>query len=109
MGTLRPCNCSDRCQMDTSCYQSPRFQVCLAATGRTLCQPVRRHTEACADHLGAMMQDMTRWAREHDLTDGDLTVLIVNPPAGGHHPGLRPPHGGRQTDGFIFSVIPLGA
>src|SRR5579875_2171545 len=88
---------------------SPRFQVCLAAMENTLRQPIRRRTEACAGHLGAMMQDMAQWAREHDLTDGDLTVLIIDPPVAGHRPGLRLPPGGVQTDGLILSVIPLGA
>lgn len=109
MNALRECSYSERCQVDTACYQAPRFQVHLDATGHAPRRPVRRHSEACTDHLGVMLQLMTRWANEHELTDGDLTVLIVNPPPGRRQLGHQPSQESTQTSGLIFTVIPLGA
>ncbi len=56
-----------------------------------------------------MLHAMTVWAREHDLTEGDLTIVTIEPPPQGGGSGQLPPLGARQTDGLVFSTIRLGA
>ena len=60
------------CQADGACCRPPRFQARLEAANGT--DSVLKNSEACVDHLGDMVQDLTVWARVHHLTDGQLTV-----------------------------------
>jgi hypothetical protein len=106
MTGLLPCTSSDTCQTDTACHRPPRFQAHLDAPQHAQRPRVRRRTEACASHLGAMVQAMTIWAREQELADGDLTILTINPSSGASRPGQ--PHSDTQTSGLVFSTIHLG-
>ena len=93
------------CQADSTCGRPSRFRARLeAADGR---QPVRKSAEACASHLGEMVQALTNWARSHHLTEGQLTVLAIDPPFDG--PCLPAPAdpGGPEVAGFAFSTIRL--
>jgi hypothetical protein len=54
-----------------------------------------------------MIAAITRWARDHDLTEGDLTILAIDPPSGASTPGQPPRHGTAQAPGLAFSTIPL--
>jgi hypothetical protein len=69
------------CQADSTCGHPPRFQARLEAVNGT--QPVRQNAEACASHLTDMVQALTTWARRQHLTDGELTVLTIDPPSSG--------------------------
>jgi hypothetical protein len=69
------------CQADSACVRPPRFQARLEAVNGT--QPVRQNAEACAGHLTDMVQALTTWARGQHLTDGELTVLTIDPPSSG--------------------------
>jgi hypothetical protein len=55
-----------------------------------------------------MVVAITRWADEQRLTNGDLTILAIEPPHSLSHPpsGIR--HSRSQTSGFVFSTIHLG-
>ena len=67
------------CQADGACCRPPRFQARLEAANGT--EPVLKSSEACVDHLGDMVQDLTAWARVQHLTEGQLTVLAIDRPS----------------------------
>ena len=51
---------------------------------------------------------MAAWAREKDLADAELTILIIEPPPRESY-ARRPPGPSRaQTSGLVFSIIQLG-
>ena len=54
-----------------------------------------------------MVVDMTTWARKQDLTDAHLTILAIEPAAGGRQPGGSGAAGRQELRGFPFSTIPL--
>jgi hypothetical protein len=93
------------CEADTRCARPPRFQARLEAASGT--RRVRKNAGACADHLGDMVQALTAWARDHDLTDGQLTVLTIAPIFDSVPPAVRPDRGGPETLGLAFSIIRL--
>jgi hypothetical protein len=90
-----------RCDADATCLHVPCFQVQLDAA-----RPRRAHREAnaCAYHVPDIIETLRVWAGEHGLAGGQLTVLAIEPAAGG-----RQPHREDQPDlrGFAFSTIPL--
>jgi hypothetical protein len=47
------------------------------------------------------------WAREHDLAGGQLTVLAIEPAAGGRQAGRTGGPGTAALREFAFSTIPL--
>lgn len=108
MTDVLPCICLDACQADDECHFQPCFQACLdvARDGRK--PAIRMRANACARHLGVMVVAITRWADEQRLTNGDLTILAIEPPHRLSHPpsGARPSRS--QTSGFVFSTIHLG-
>jgi hypothetical protein len=80
------------------------FHVRLEATAGH--RPVRRWAGACGRHLGDLVQILTAWARDTSLTEGELTVLAVDPAAERRRHG----HGGmpRHVEaGFAFSTIQI--
>jgi len=93
------------CQAASACERPPRFQARLEAAGEA--QPVRKNAEACAGHLTELVRVLTAWARDHDLTEGQLTVLAIDPPSSDScrlgPDDLDPP----QVQGFVFCTIPL--
>jgi hypothetical protein len=57
-----------------------------------------------------VIQALGAWAQERGLVDGQLTILAIEPAAGGRQPGgLGGWDGpdGRDLRGFAFSTIPL--
>ena len=103
------CTCSCICQADKSCVGLPRFQARLDAARDSRRPRIHKRAEACANHLGVMIVAMTTWAHEQDLTDAELTVLTIEPPAWESHPRQQCQHCDCvQTSGLVFSVIHLG-
>jgi hypothetical protein len=97
------------CDADPGCQHAPCFQVQLEASGRG---PERRQANACAYHVAEVIQALRAWAAEHGVVDGALTILAIEPAAGGRRPGgsdqPRDP-GYPDLQGFPFSRIPLGS
>lgn len=93
------------CQADRRCQRAPCFQARLEAGDGP--QRVSRSAEACASHFGDMVQALAAWAYAHDLTDGQLTVLAIDPPPAGPCPGARVGLRERAGHGFAFSTIEL--
>jgi hypothetical protein len=82
------------CQSGTACQAAPRFQALLET--RTGASPVCIASQACAAHIGAIVQGLTAWARDHDITEGQIAVLTID---------QVPLDTGPQ--GLVFWVIPL--
>ena len=80
------------CEADTECLHVPCFQVQL-----DVARPRQAHQQAsaCAYHVPEVIEALRAWAGDHGAADGQLTILAIEPSAGG-----RPP-------GFAFSRIPL--
>jgi hypothetical protein len=100
------------CDADAACLHVPCFQVRLEASRPP---KARRRANACAYHVPDVIEALRIWAGEHDLADGQLTILAIEPAAGGRLPGLPGPgqpgepggHGQPELRGFAFSTIPL--
>ncbi len=101
------------CDADTKCLHVPCFQVQLEASRPRL---AHRQANACAYHVPEVIQALRAWAGEHDLADGQLNILAIEPAAGGRQPSQssgpgqpRQSSGPSQADlrGFAFSTIPL--
>jgi hypothetical protein len=95
---------STACDADPRCGHAACFQIQLEASQP---QQADRQALACAYHVADVIEALRGWAREHDLAGGQLTILAIEPAAGG-----------RQADGtsgsktaalreFAFSTIPL--
>jgi hypothetical protein len=91
----------EACDADNECLHAPCFQVQLDGT-----RPRQAHqrANACAYHVADVIEALRRWAAEHGVVDGALTILAIEPAAGG-----RQPAGEDRPDlrGFAFSTIPL--
>jgi hypothetical protein len=100
------------CGADTNCRHVPCFQVQLDASRP---RQAHRQANACAYHVPDVIEALRAWAGERDLADGKLTILAIEPAAGGRIPGQpgqpRQPGGLGQPEprGFAFSTIPLGS
>lgn len=82
------------CQFGTACQAAPRFQALLETRIGT--SPVCIAAQACAGHIGAIVQGLTVWAHEHDITEGQLAVLTIDPVPLDTEP-----------QGLVFCIIPL--
>ena len=89
------------CDADTQCGHVTCFQVQLDGSRP---RQVHRRANACAYHVADVIEGLRGWAAEHEVVDGALTILAIEPAAGG-----RQPVGQDQPDlrGFAFSTIPL--
>ncbi len=99
------------CDADTTCLHAPCFQVQLEASRP---RQAHRQANACAYHVPDVIEALQTWAGEHDLADGQLTILAIEPAAGGRIPdraGQSGPSGPGQPElrGFAFSTIPLSS
>ena len=103
-----PCSPARRtraCQANRDCTSTPRFQARLEAANGA--RRVRLNVRACAHHFGDAAQALTDWARARHITNGCVTILVIDPPPCGALP--EPPSGRRQpqTPGIAFTTIPL--
>src|SRR6185295_1779469 len=91
----------EECDADNQCLHVPCFQVQLDGTRL---RQAHRRANACAYHVADVIEGLRGWAAEHGVVDGALTILAIEPAAGG-----RQPDGQDQPDlrGFAFSTIPL--
>jgi len=91
----------ESCDADTQCGHVPCFQVQLDGS-----RPRQAHqrANACAYHVADVIEALRGWAAEHGVVDGALTILAIEPAAGGRQPAEedRP-----DLRGFAFSTIPL--
>jgi hypothetical protein len=102
------------CDAETTCLHAPCFQVQLEASRP---RQAHRQANACAYHVPDVIETLQAWAGEHDLADGQLTILAIEPAAGGRipdragQPGQPGQSGLGQPElrGFAFSTIPLGS
>ena len=99
------------CDADPRCRRAACFQVQLEAS-----QPRQadRRALACAHHVTDVIEALRGWAREQGLAGGQLTILAIEPTAGGHQAG-GVAEGSAGAGGvrsaalreFAFSTIPL--
>ena len=82
-----------KCDADVACLHAPCFQVQLETSRQAY-----RQANACAYHMADVIQAVRAWAAERGVADGQLTILAIEPAAGGRQPDPR---------GFAFSKIPL--
>jgi hypothetical protein len=92
------------CDADPRCTHAPCFQVQLEAA-----EPRHSHRQAnaCAYHVADVVQALRAWAGERGLMGGQLTILAIEPAAGGRQPGGPGVSAGPEPRGFPFSTIPL--
>ena len=90
----------EACDADNECLHAPCFQVQLDGM-----RPRQAHqrANACAYHVAEDIEALRRWAAEHAVADGALTILAIEPAASGRHPtGEDPP----DLRGCAVSTIP---
>jgi hypothetical protein len=63
---------------------------------RTCASPVCIASQGCAAHIGAIVQGLTTWAHRHDITEGQIIVITIDPVL----PCIEP-------QGLVFCTIPL--
>ena len=80
-----------RCDAVPACLHVPCFQVQLDASRP---RQAHRQANACAHHVPDVIEALRTWAGEYDLTDGQLTILAIEPAAGGRQPEPRRQPGG---------------
>jgi hypothetical protein len=102
---------SAACDADSRCGHAACFQVQLEASQP---QQAYRQALACAYHVADVIEALRSWAREHDMAGGQLTILAIEPTAGGRQAGnATAGSGGAGGDKsaalreFAFSTIPL--
>ena len=92
-----------RCRAVERCDEQACFQVRVEASlGR---RPVLHWANACAAHIGDLVEGVKAWARDGNLTGATLTVLVIDPAAESRRAAGGEP--GPLWPGFAFSVLPL--
>jgi hypothetical protein len=82
------------CQSGAACPAAPLFQALLET--RTGTSPICIAAQACEAHIGAIIQGLTAWAHDHEITEGQLAVLTIDP--------AQP---STETQGLVFWIIQL--
>jgi hypothetical protein len=93
------------CDADTECLRAPCFQVQLDDARP---RQAYRQASACSYHVPEVIEALRAWAREHGVADGRLTILAIEPAAGGRQAAQPGGPGQAGSRGFAFSTIPLG-
>lgn len=99
------CGPATSCDADPRCAHAACFQVQLEVS-----QPRRAYRQAlaCAYHVADVIVSLRGWARDQDLADGQLTILAIEPAAGGRQAGPASGSGAAALREFAFSTLPLG-
>jgi len=92
------------CDGDPRCGHTACFQIQLEASQP---QQAYRQALACAYHVADVVEALRGWAREHDLAGGQLTILAIEPAAGGRQPAETSGVKTAALREFAFSTIPL--
>jgi hypothetical protein len=95
---------STACDGDPRCGHPACFQIQLEASQP---QEAYRQALACAYHVADVVEALRTWARDHDLAGGQLTILAIEPAAGGRQPGGTSGSKTAALREFAFSTIPL--
>jgi hypothetical protein len=95
---------STACDGDPRCGHPACFQIQLEASQP---QQAYRQALACAYHVADVVEALRGWAREHGLTGGQLTILAIEPAAGGRQRGGTSGSKTAALREFAFSTIPL--
>src|SRR5580658_194757 len=95
---------SAACDADPRCRHGACFQVQLEASPP---EQAHRQALACAYHVADVIEALRVWAREHDLAGGQLTILAIEPAAGGRQAGGTSGSKTAALREFAFSTIPL--
>ena len=95
---------STACDGDPRCGHPACFQIQLEASQP---QQAYRQALACAYHVADVIEALRAWAREQDLAGGQLTILAIEPAAGGRQPGGTSGSKTAALREFAFSTIPL--
>jgi hypothetical protein len=95
---------STACDADPRCRHAACFQVQLEASQP---QQAYRQALACAYHVADVIEALHGWAHKHDLAGGQLTILAIEPAAGGHQTGGTSGPKTVALREFPFSTIPL--
>ena len=101
-----PCSgaSSSACDADPRCARAACFQVQLEAS-----QPEQAYRQAlaCAQHGADVIEALHGWAHEPGLAGGQLTILAIEPAAGGFQAaGVSGPKTAALRE-FAFTTIPL--
>ncbi len=75
---------SAACDADARCRHGACFQIQLEASRP---EQAYRQALACAYHVADVIEALRAWARGHDLAGGQLTILAIEPAAGGRQLG----------------------
>jgi hypothetical protein len=95
---------SATCDGGSRCGRVPCFQVQLEASQP---QQANRQAFACAHHVADVIEALRSWARDHNLAGGQLTILAIEPAAGGHQADGTSSAKTAALREFAFSTIPL--
>ena len=95
---------STACDGDPRCGHPACFQIQLEAS---VPEQAFRQALACAYHVADVIEALRGWARDHDLAGGQLTILAIEPAAGGRQPGGSSGAKNAALREFAFSTIPL--
>jgi hypothetical protein len=92
-----------RCHAARGCGAQACFQVRLEALlGR---RPVVHCANACAEHIGELVEGLKGWSRDGGLANGTVTVLAIDPGAEFRRAAGDVP--GPLWPGFAFSTLAL--
>jgi hypothetical protein len=94
---------SAACDADPRCRHAACFQVQLEAAPP---EQAHRQALACAYHVADVIEALRVWAREHDLA-GQLTILAIEPAAGGRQAGSVDGRNTAALREFAFTTLPL--
>jgi hypothetical protein len=95
---------SAACDADPRCRHGACFQVQLEASPP---EQAHRQALACAYHVADVIEALRVWAREHDLAGGQLTILAIEPAAGGRQAGGADGRNTAALREFAFTTLPL--
>ena len=95
---------STACDGDPRCGHPPCFQIQLEASQP---QQAYRQALACAYHVADVIEALHGWAHEQGLAGGQLTILAIEPSAGGFQAGGASGPKSAALREFAFTTIPL--